>query len=62
MFARYAGTSAEMISRTYGHLAAGAEELARQRLHASIISSGYRNILRRKGNDALAGSKWMVWA
>ena len=32
--ARFMGTSLEMIQRTYGHLARGSEELARQRLDA----------------------------
>ena len=31
---RYAGTSLLMIERTYGHLARGSEELARQRIDA----------------------------
>jgi integrase len=31
---RYAGTSLGMIERTYGHLARGSEELARQRIDA----------------------------
>jgi integrase len=31
---RYAGTSLQMIERTYGHLARGSEELARQRIDA----------------------------
>ena len=32
--ARYMGTSVEMIDRTYGHLAKGAEESARSKLDA----------------------------
>ena len=32
--ARYAGTSLTMVEKTYGHLAVGSEELARQRLDA----------------------------
>ena len=32
---RYMGTSVEMIDRTYGHLAQGAEESARAKLDAA---------------------------
>ena len=35
--ARYMGTSVEMIDRTYGHLAHGAEETARAKLDAAYI-------------------------
>ena len=47
--ARYMGTSVEMIDRTYGHLAHGAEESARTRLDAAYA--------RRLGQDrATAGN------
>ena len=46
---RYMGTSVEMIDRTYGHLAQGAEETARAKLDAA-----YR---RRLGQErGMAGS------
>ena len=46
---RYMGTSVEMIDRTYGHLAQGAEETARAKLNAAY--------LRRLGHErGIAGS------
>ena len=35
--ARYMGTSVEMIDATYGHLAAGTERAARERLDAFVL-------------------------
>ena len=41
--ARYMGTSVEMIDRTYGHLAQGAEDAARAKLDAAYV--------RRSGHE-----------
>jgi len=44
--ARYMGTSVEMIDRTYGHLAKGAEDSARAKLdaYASRTVTGFGNV------------------
>jgi integrase len=41
---RYMGTSVEMIDRTYGHLAQGAEETARARLDAAYARRSSRAV------------------
>jgi hypothetical protein len=38
--ARYMGTSVEMLDRAYGHLVAGAEQVARAKLDAAAGRSG----------------------
>ena len=47
---RYMGTSVEMIDRTYGHLAQGAEESARAKLDAA-----YARRLGQEGATAESG-------
>lgn len=50
--ARYMGTSVEMIDRTYGHLAQGAEESARAKLDAAYLNRlGQERATSESGED-----------
>ena len=49
---RYMGTSVEMIDRTYGHLAQGAEETARAKLNAAYLRRlGHERRMAGRGED-----------
>jgi hypothetical protein len=49
---RYMGTSVEMIDRTYGHLAQGAEESARAKLDAAYSRRlGHERGMTEAGED-----------
>ena len=48
---RYMGTSVEMIDRTYGHLAQGAEESARAKLDAAYANRFGQEVATRRGGE-----------
>jgi integrase len=50
---RFMGTSVEMIDRTYGHLAHGAEQTAREKLDAVYAKS----VLTRSGHGRERGGR-----
>ena len=48
---RYMGTSVEMIDRTYGHLAQGAEQSAREKLDAAYARRFGQEMATAKGGE-----------
>ena len=48
---RYMGTSVEMIDRTYGHLAQGAEESARAKLDAAYAKRSGQEVATAESGD-----------